>query len=85
MYVSTDYGATWAATDVARDWRCVSSSSDGTLQFAIVADNGIYKSTDYGTTWNQAGPTQWWEYVTSSPGGSCHIAVVLGGGLWVAR
>jgi photosystem II stability/assembly factor-like uncharacterized protein len=82
IYVSTDYGNTWAARGpTTNSWAGVASSADGSRLFAVENGMGqppyagsIYISTDSGTTWSARGPQQGWHCITTSANGTKAVA-----------
>jgi hypothetical protein len=73
IYTSTDSGVTWTQRTGSgvRDWRQITSSSDGTKLAAVVNGDYIYTSTDSGVTWTQrtgAGVNYWTDITSSSDG-----------------
>ena len=62
LYMSTDFGVHWAIISTAPtnlNWWGISSSSDGSVWFAVVymAQPPLYKSTDGGFTWVPVTPS----------------------------
>jgi hypothetical protein len=89
IYMSTDSGATWAATSATNaDWVSVASSGDGTTLAAAAsgASPAIYLSTDSGANWAPVGNIdpnwpnpQYWNNVALSADGT-KLAAVEGTG-----
>ena len=56
IYVSADYGQTWAVRGLSRNWSALASSADGSrllaVDFGAVGGGLPSISTDYGATWN---------------------------------
>ena len=73
---------TWAARDSARNWRSITSSSDGTKLAAVVYNGQIYTSTDSGVTWAARESTRSWYSIASSSDGTKLAAVVSGGQIY---
>jgi hypothetical protein len=73
---------TWSPVATTRNWRSITSSSDGTKLAAVVYPGYIYTSTDSGATWttnsNSSGSRNWLS-ITSSSDGTKLAAVVYGG------
>jgi len=75
IYVSNDYGATWAARGITMSWQAVAMSSSGQYQIAG-GERSVYRSTDYGVTWNLVKDTGDFSNVESlnvSPNGQYQI------------
>ena len=80
--VSTNFGASWGATDSLRQgWFAIASSADGTklVAAALIDSNGnpslVFTSTNSGNTWTQTRlPNASWRSVASSPDGTKLIA-----------
>ena len=55
IYVSADYGQTWAVRGLSRNWSALASSADGSrllaVDFGAVGGGLPSISTDYGSTW----------------------------------
>jgi len=78
LFISTNFGSTWAATLGSTTWRSVASSYNGLKLAAAVYGGDIYTSTNGGNTWS-AGPTSGnWTSVASSADGNKLAAVVTG-------
>ena len=78
IWVSNNYGATWAERDEARSWKSVSISADGhTILATTDGLNNIFSSTNYGGTWETMTATASnWRYAVPSGDGS-KIAVCM--------
>jgi len=84
IYVSDDYGETWAKrmADLPHRWISVASSPDGTQLVAVDtgfeggAGGQIYTSSDAGATWTPREQNRVWRAVTSSADGQTLVAVV---------
>ncbi|MFM7803381.1 MAG: hypothetical protein ACKPGK_02650, partial [Verrucomicrobiota bacterium] len=94
IYISSDYGATWAATENNRNWQAIASSSDGSKLVAAVDAGQIYTSGNSGATWVARDASRNWKSVASSADGQKLVAADYGGKLytstdtgatWVAR
>ena len=74
--------ATWiTSVESTKEWRGITSSSDGTKLAATVFGGNIWTSTDSGATWiedTSVGSTKHWGSITSSSDGT-KLAVVSGG------
>jgi len=90
IYVSSDFGVTWAAKGLVKPWYgvCCSGDTPGTYMYAIEGrDAGggyVYKSADSGQTWVKiAGlPTaRKWQHITCSYTGQYVAICVCNGGL----
>ena len=78
IWVSNNYGATWAERDEARAWKSVSISADGhTILATTDGLNNIFSSANYGGTWETITATASnWRYAVPSGDGS-KIAVCM--------
>lgn len=70
LYLSNDYGASWAQTGASADWSSVSASSDGTKMLASVNNGPLYSSTDGGVTLTARESARTWRNVLVAPNGS---------------
>ena len=70
IYISSDYGATWAAHGTIQNWTSVATSADGTKLTAVAAGSQIYTSNDSGNTWTAHGSIGNWTSVASSADGT---------------
>lgn len=89
IYVSADYGGTWAARATSEYWVSVSISSSGQYQTAISQSfipgyGQIHVSSDYGNTWNTTASYQQWWAVSLSSSGQHQVAIVIGGQIYVS-
>lgn len=82
IFISTNSGATWAATSApSNNWKCVASSADGTKLVAVAVPYSgnigpIYSSTNSGATWtSNTVPNQQWTFVACSADGNKLVAV----------
>jgi hypothetical protein len=85
LYVSNDYGATWADKSPAEATIGVTCSSDGMKLLAITGGfegGNLYTSIDAGTSWTIRDSTRQWTGVASSSDGSTLFAVVSGGDVY---
>jgi photosystem II stability/assembly factor-like uncharacterized protein len=65
-----------------KNWRGVTTSSDGSKVHAVAFNDYIYTSNDGGMTWltrTSAGQKNWWD-ISSSADGNKIIARIEGGG-----
>lgn len=94
IYTSTDYGVNWTARGEVKDWKSITSSSDGTKLVAGVggpSGNSItgklYASTDSGETWNviNTSPTANWVALASSADGNKITALSYGGSIYTSQ
>ncbi|MBM4098128.1 MAG: tandem-95 repeat protein, partial [Planctomycetes bacterium] len=94
IYISVDYGETWAAKEENRNWQAIASSSDGSKLVATVDGGQIYTSVNSGATWAARDASRNWKSVASSADGQKLVAANYGGKLytstdtgatWVAR
>lgn len=80
IYISIDFGNTWVVKpipgDLARYWRGVAVSDDGSYQIAVSnPDNEIYVSSDYGENWAVKGYSKPYTAVAVSGDGRYQTAV----------
>ena len=69
VYISSNYGATWATTGSLGNYLAVAMSSDGKYQTATNAIQPLSVSSDYGATWTASGaPGIRWTIAMSSDG-----------------
>ena len=54
VYVSNDYGETWASKLLSKSWQDVDMSSSGQYQVVSSYNYNLYVSNDYGQTWTDA-------------------------------
>jgi len=60
IYYSTNYGQTWAQSNITTGYGTVKISYDGQYGIRIDTDNNItYYSTNYGQTWSTTQPAGW--------------------------
>jgi hypothetical protein len=87
VYISSDFGATWAQQSLAgANWSSVASSADGTRLVATVNGGLIYTSTDSGNTWiAQNSGSRSWSSVACSGDGTKLIAGVNNGQIWTSQ
>ena len=77
---------TWTQRTPMRNWRSITSSSDGTKLAAVVNGGNIWTSSDSGDTWTElviVGSTKSWKSITSSSDGMKLAAVVYNGNIWI--
>ena len=85
IYVSNDYGTTWAARGSSTILGLsVAMSSDGKYQTAVSNPGQIYVSNNYGTTWVARDSTRGWLSVAMSSDGKYQTAVVNAGQIYVS-
>ena len=84
LYVSTDFGASFAARDSLRGWTSIAMSSDGIKQVAVVQNGQIYISTNSGTNWTAKGLTKVYRDVASSSDGSILTAATSDAGIYIS-
>ena len=80
---------TWSPVATTRDWRSITSSSDGTKLAAVVyngASKYIYTSTNSGASWTEqtAAGSRTWYSITSSSDGTKLAAVAVGGYIYTS-
>jgi len=91
LWISTDYGATFAETqpagDVDRNWH-VDCDSDGSFLVAAAAGGRIYTSANGGSSWTERTPggssDLAWEEVAVDNDGSFIIAAIYDGRLYTS-
>jgi hypothetical protein len=77
---------TWSPVASVRNWRSITSSSDGTKLAAVAYGGNIWTSTDSGASWTaqtDAGSRQWTN-ITSSSDGTKLAAGVYVGYIWTS-
>ncbi len=85
LYVSSDYGNTWALKQTEKDWVGVAVSGDGARQTACASGSKMYVSTDYGSTWTPRDENREWRDVAGSADGKMLVAIVAGEPVYVSR
>ena len=80
--------STWTITASPRNWRGITSSSDGTKLAAVVFGDGntkhIYTSVNSGETWTERASQQQWQSITSSSDGTKLAATVWKGNIYTS-
>ena len=84
IYVSNDYGSTWALKQEGRDWEGVAVSGSGGRQVACAAGGRIYVSADCGNTWTPTGEDRDWRGVAASADGKLIFGIVADEGIHVS-
>jgi len=84
IYISFDYGNTWAIKDSGRDWAGIAMSSTGQYQTAVVYGGQIYISSDYGNNWTAKSSATRWHGIAMSSTGQYQTAVVYGGQIYIS-
>jgi alpha-tubulin suppressor-like RCC1 family protein len=84
IFVSTDYGATWASRGSTLNWSGIAASGDGKNMAASAWGNALYTSTDYGRTWVPRLFFRNWSDIASSGDGSRLVAAVYNGSLYTS-
>ena len=75
--------AAWTSRATSKNWRHITSSSDGTKLVAVVDGGNIWTSPDSGLSWIERPFTpSYWSGITSSSDGTKLAAVVDGGYIW---
>ena len=87
IWVSSDYGITWAqptGLGATQNWKSISVSSTGQYQSAVIISGYIWRSIDYGATWASvtAPGTPSWFSISVSSTGQYQSAVIYGGNIW---
>jgi hypothetical protein len=75
IYISKEYGTSWATNGPTAIWGSVASSADGTRLVAAKNAGNIYTSSDAGSTWTARAPSKFWKSVASSADGTRIVAV----------
>ena len=79
--------STWTEvkpTEYFRDWKGITSSSDGTKLAAVTWGYNIWTSTDSGETWTSRASTKNWAFITSSSDGTKLAATANEGNIWTS-
>jgi hypothetical protein len=76
--VNFTQGIAWVTKQPTQLWRCVSSSSSGSVLLAGIAGGRLYRSIDIGNTWGPVGPSAIWYGVAMSSSGTNMVAVANG-------
>jgi photosystem II stability/assembly factor-like uncharacterized protein len=80
------YTYTWSPVATTRDWRSITSSSDGTKLAAGVSGGYIYTSSDSGVSWTPrlTDTNRYWYSITSSSDGTKLAAAAAGGYIYTS-
>ncbi len=78
-------GVSWRSAESVRDWRCITSSSDGTRLVAGVAQGQLYVSQDSGISWTARDSARSWQSLASSADGSKLAAAVSFGQIYTSN
>lgn len=70
--------------DIARSWRGVAVTADGSTAVASVQSARMMRSTDYGTTWSPIGNSGNWFSIASSADGVHLVAGEWSGDIWTS-
>jgi hypothetical protein len=84
IYISIDFGNTWAANGLSLNWVSVSMSASGQYQTAVHNGGLIYISIDFGNTWASKPYSRWWYSVSMSASGQYQTAVVHNGQIYIS-
>jgi hypothetical protein len=86
LYLSTNYGISWATVDSPRFWQYAAISYDGKYQSATVSNGPIYRSEDYGVTWTAVAtvPSLPWKNISMSADGVFQTAVATNNQIYVS-
>jgi hypothetical protein len=90
IYVSSDYGVTWASelTTTAQLWKSLAMSATGQYQMALIASSStVYVSKDYGQTWQTATTAMGaltFDAVAISASGQYTACAVSSGYIWLS-
>lgn len=74
----------WVARETNREWRSITSSSDGSKLAAVEYGGQIYTSTDSGLSWSARESNRNWQSITASSDGGKLAAVVDGGQIYIS-
>lgn len=75
MYTSSDYGVTWAISNIsATAWSGIALSFDGDITVASECTGRVHISVDNGMTWNTTAKERHWADIALSYDGSAMIA-----------
>jgi hypothetical protein len=88
IYYSSDYGASWTASNAAsRNYVYMGGSDNGQYLIAAVHNAGlVWYSGDYGHTWTASNtPSGYWHGVAVSGNGQYALACFVGGQVWRFR
>lgn len=85
MYITTNGGANWTATDLPTDyWQGAASSASGEVLAAATYRNQVYISTDGGASWSSSNnPGQFVQSLTSAADG--RMLYSFGDRVWFRR
>jgi hypothetical protein len=84
IFISQDYGATWAPHETARHWTALAVSSDGSRMAAVGKDTQIYVSADSGQTWTPHENAREWVAIASSADGAKLVAAAISGRIYTS-
>ncbi len=85
IFVSSDFGNTWALKEAGRDWQGVVVSGNGVRQVACAAGGKMYVSADYGNTWVPKEENRDWRGVAASADGKMIFGIVADEGVHVSN
>ena len=74
----------FAPRDIARQWREVAVSADGSTAVASVSGARMMRSTDFGATWSPIGNIGNWYSIASSADGVHLVAGEVSGDIWTS-
>jgi photosystem II stability/assembly factor-like uncharacterized protein len=92
LYVSTDFGATWAPINTPSSFlNCIALSADGSKLTAgewddfVPTPSLIYTTANSGATWStNNAPSEYWTSIASSAGGTKLVAVAETGPIYTS-
>src|SRR5207253_1366127 len=84
IFISQDYGATWAPHETERYWTALAVSSDGSSMAAVGKDTQIYVSADAGQTWAPHENAREWSAIASSADGVKLVAAATSGRIYTS-
>jgi photosystem II stability/assembly factor-like uncharacterized protein len=93
IYVSSDYGETWAKVDVPIvtdiTWQAISISANGQFMTAVAKGGAVYYSSDFGVIWtkndNPDLDNKEWSCVAVSSNAQYQLAAVYGGSIYTSK
>ncbi len=87
VYLSTDAGTNWVATDLPTNflWKSIAASTDGSKMAVAGGPGPIYVTTNSGATWKDTGaPITNWICVASSVNGTKFAAASFQSGMYIS-
>ena len=84
IYISSNYGQTWTATEGNRGWYGISMSANGQYQSAVSYNSNIYISSNYGQTWTATESKRGWYGISISANGQYQTAFTHPGNIYTS-